>query len=104
MGRAGRTWVWLLWWGMAGCSDGANTQYRPIGSDCSSSDQCGTRPYSCVTTGYPKATARSTARPTAIALPTRVCRPTVPPQMSEHQRVSIRGGIRLPHRRGKPLL
>jgi hypothetical protein len=54
MGRAMRTSIWLLWLGLVGgCSDGPGTQYRPIGSDCSSSDQCGTRPFSCVTAGYP---------------------------------------------------
>lgn len=30
-----------------GCSDGANTQYLPIGSVCSSSGQCGTSPFDC---------------------------------------------------------
>jgi hypothetical protein len=49
MGRAG--WLFLL--AVVGCNDGPNTQYRPIGSDCSSGDQCGTSPYSCATAGYP---------------------------------------------------
>jgi hypothetical protein len=36
-----------------GCSDAPNTQYIPIGSRCSSADQCGTTPFDCAVTGYP---------------------------------------------------
>jgi hypothetical protein len=39
----------LLVLGALGCSDGANTQYNPIGSRCSSNGDCGTKPYNCNT-------------------------------------------------------
>ena len=37
----------------AGCGDGDNKQYLPIGQRCDSSEVCGTRPYNCKTEGYP---------------------------------------------------
>jgi hypothetical protein len=44
---------WLLFCFLAGCSDGPNSQYRPIGTDCTADDQCGTKPYSCSTKNHP---------------------------------------------------
>lgn len=38
---------------LAACSTPANTQILPIGSRCSSNDQCGTPPYDCAISGYP---------------------------------------------------
>jgi hypothetical protein len=35
------------------CGDGANVQRLPIGSRCGSSDDCGTQPYNCATSGHP---------------------------------------------------
>ena len=48
-------WVVLLTLALvaAACSDSANTQYLPVGSECGTSSQCGTPPYDCAATGYP---------------------------------------------------
>ncbi len=39
--------------GVAGCDDGPNTQRLPIGTRCSSDDNCGTTPYVCTVASHP---------------------------------------------------
>ncbi len=51
-----RAWSWVLVAivaGLAACSAGSNVQFLPIGSRCSSNNDCGTKPYNCVTVDYP---------------------------------------------------
>jgi hypothetical protein len=48
-----RAMTWLLFCFLAGCSDGPNSQYRPIGTDCTADNQCGTTPYSCSLKNHP---------------------------------------------------